>query len=482
MTWMPDWLASVWPVVAGAGVFAAAACAAGHAILHRRDSRAALLWVGLIWLLPLLGSILYALLGINRVRRRARTLRAHLRRVHTTPRLAPVAAQSSARFLAPGDRHLADLVRIVDHVAIRPLLPGNAVTPLRGGDEAFPAMFEAVDAARHTLNLATYIFDRDDLGRRLIEHLGAAVRRGVQVRVLLDDAGARYSFPSVVRPLRRAGVQVALFHRRFGLAFNLRNHRKILIADGRTGFTGGMNLRAGAWLSRRPRRPFHDLHFRIEGPVVAELQEVFAEDWTWTTGESLGGEEHFPALEEVGPVLARALADGPDENRDKMRWTLLGALNVARRSVRILTPYFLPDAALVSALSVAARRGVEVDIVLPGHSNLPFVQWAMQAMLWQVLDGGCRVWLTPPPFDHSKLMVIDGAWTHFGSGNWDPRSLRLNFELNVEAYDPGLAAEAEAIVSGRIETARRVTLAELEARPLPVRLRDGVARLFEPVL
>jgi cardiolipin synthase len=215
---------------------------------------------------------------------------------------------------------------------------------------------------------------------------------------------------------------------------------------------------------------------------VSQLQSAFAEDWRFATGESLDGVSYFPGLPSPGTTVGRAIPDGPDEDFETIRWLLFAALGAARSSVRIVTPYFLPDPALVVALDAAALRGVEVDIVLPEHSNLPIVGWAQTAQLWQVLQQGCRVWLSPPPFDHSKLLVVDGCWSLLGSANWDPRSLRLNFELDVECYDAGLAAELEQLVRRRIERARPLTLAEVDGRPLPVKLRDGVARLFSPYL
>jgi cardiolipin synthase len=181
-------------------------------------------------------------------------------------------------------------------------------------------------------------------------------------------------------------------------------------------------------------------------------------------------------------VLARGVPDGPDEDFEAVRWVLLGALATARERVRIVTPYFLPDSALVTAIDVAVMRGVQVDVVLPERGNLPVVQWAQTAQLWQVIERGCRVWVTPPPFDHTKLMVVDGAWSLIGSANWDPRSLRLNFELEVECYDADLAARVEALATERIARARRLTLEELDRRALPIKLRDGVARLFSPYL
>ena len=173
---------------------------------------------------------------------------------------------------------------------------------------------------------------------------------------------------------------------------------------------------------------------------------------------------------------------GPDEHFETLRWAIVGGLDAAQRSVRVVTPYFIPDASLITALNAAALRGIEVDIVLPSVSDLPHVHWATFGQLWQVLDHGCRVWMSPPPFDHSKLMVVDGAWTLLGSANWDARSLRLNFELNAECYSVELGARMDGLVQARINAARRVTLEEMNARSLPVKLRDGAARLFAPFL
>ena len=183
-----------------------------------------------------------------------------------------------------------------------------------------------------------------------------------------------------------------------------------------------------------------------------------------------------------GDVIARAITDGPDADFEKARWTLLAALAEAQTSVQILTPYFLPDSALVTALNLAALRGVRVDIILPAKNNLPFVHWASRAMWWQVLERGCHIWLTPPPFDHSKLMIVDGHWVLFGSANWDARSLRLNFELNVECYGRDFAQEMEKVIAKKLHAAREVTLAEVDGRSLPVKLRDATARLFSPFL
>jgi cardiolipin synthase len=212
------------------------------------------------------------------------------------------------------------------------------------------------------------------------------------------------------------------------------------------------------------------------------LQEAFANDWAFTTGEVLACVNWFPDLKECGNEFARAVPDGPDHDFEKLRWTLLAALAEAQTSIQILTPYFLPDAAMVSALNLASLRDVRVDIILPAKNNLPFVQWASRAMWWQVLERGCRIWLTPPPFDHSKLVIVDSHWVTLGSANWDARSLRLNFELNVECYGRDFACEMEKLIQKKMSGAHEVTLSEVDARSLPATLRDSIARLFSPYL
>ncbi|HET9452596.1 MAG TPA: phospholipase D-like domain-containing protein [Aggregicoccus sp.] len=457
----------------------------GHAVLHKRDVRAAVGWVGLIWLVPLVGALLYVLLGVNRIRRAGKTLGMGRGSLAHAPAVEACPPERLASRV-PAAAHLAPLSRLSGSVVRRPLLPGNRLTALDGGDAAYAAMLRAIDGAQHTISLCTYIFDNDTMGQRFVEALGRAQGRGVQVRVLIDSVGMRYSWPSISWKLRRARLRYALFLRSFlsfRIAFlNLRNHRKILVVDGRLGFTGGMNIRESfAEHHGRPARS-RDLHFQVEGPVVGHLQQVFAEDWAFTTREVLEGEHWFPPLAPVGNALARGISDGPDEDFESLRTLLLGALACAKDSVRIVTPYFIPDTALNTALNVAALRGVRVDLILPEKGNLPVVEWASRAQLWQVLEPGCRVFLTPPPFDHTKLMVVDGVWGLIGSANWDPRSLRLNFEFDVEVYDPDFGRQLEAMIESRLKVARPFTLAEVDARSLPVKLRDGIARLLSPYL
>ena len=477
---------TIWEIAFAAFALLISVLASVHVVLFKRDSRAAIAWVGFVWLVPLAGPVLYFIFGVNRLRHKAAALRANLERYRAQlaqPECTPEELQDHL----PGHTgHLHLLSTVVGTVVDRPLLSGNRIDPLIDGDEAYPAMLEAIRQASETISFVNYIFDRDEIGLRFAHALGEARRRGVEVRVLIDATGLRYSWPSILPTLRREGVKCATFLPSFApwhfMSLNMRTHRKILVTDGRVGFTGGMNIRVGHCLRCAPSKPVQDIHFRVTGPVVTQLQETFADDWQFTTGESLRGKAWFPGPERAGQVLARGVTDGPDENFEKLLWTLLGALSIARSSIRVVTPYFLPDPALTSALNLAAMRGVQVDIILPARSNLPFVHWASRAIWWEVLKHGCRIWLTPPPFDHSKLLLVDGCWVLLGSANWDPRSLRLNFEFNVECYDVDLAQRLDSLVEVKRKAAHLVTLREVDDRSLPIRLGDGLARLLTPYL
>lgn len=459
---------------------AVAVVAAGHAVVYKRDPRSATLWVLLIGGLPVLGSLLYLLFGINRYQRRAR-------------RLYDGASCPADADLAQGldvlPEAAAGLAVLVGHATGQPLTQGNRIEPLVGGEQAYPAMLAAIVSARHSIVLASYIFEDKGVGAEFVDALHQAHVRGVQVRVLIDDVYARWARHSAFRRLKRCGVPVAAFNptlipARLHAA-HLRNHRKLLVVDGVLGFTGGMNIASDYWDPGAPGRACRDLHFRLQGPVVEQLAHCFREDWCDTTGERLDapfwGAQPEPASP-TGASLARGIEAGPDETLDRMRWTFMGALSTARRSVRIWTPYFVPDQPVIAAVNTAALRGVQVEILTPANSDHPSVQWAARAHYWQVMEHGARIFERPGPFDHSKLMLVDGLWCCLGSANWDARSLRLNFEFNVEVYDAALCAELEALFDAVRDTAQPVSPQMLRQRPLGVRLRDGVARLFTPVL
>jgi len=447
-----------------------AAFAAVHALLTKPDPRSALGWITTCWLLPFAGTILYLLFGVNRVRTRARQLRAGL----TT-----LGGGMDGR--APED-FATQLTRIGDGVTQRPRLPGNEVVALENGENAFPVMLAAIRAARHSVWLSTYIFETDEVGREFIAALAAAAGRGLQVHVLVDGIGEWYSWPHAVRLLRGAGVRAARFlPPRLAmpvLSLNLRNHRKLLIVDGGTGFVGGMNI-GGREVGKAHHRRMADLHFLVKGPAVSQLAECFAADWQFAAGETLTLPPPAPA--NAGDCICRVITEGPDEDSDKLLFVILGAISVAHRQVLIMTPYFIPPPELTAALQTAALRGVEVCLVLPARSNLRYVDWATRRWLPPLLERGIQVYLQPPPFSHTKLVVIDGSYAQIGSANIDPRSLRLNFEIAVEVYDDAVCAGlAKYVLSARDHAAHLPT--GFTASTLLGRLRDSLFWLLSPYL
>ena len=481
-----DILAHVGYYVAAVLAALLAVAAASHAILYKRDPRAAVSWVGLIILAPVVGPVLYALVGVNRIRRSAIEIRSGTPRLSGQYGVFNGADRILEDALDRPHRHLLSLGRYGDRVTGQPLVRGNAARPLVNGDEAYPEMLSAIEGATECVALATYIFDNDPAGRRFVDALAAAVRRGVQVRVLIDGVGVRYSFPTIDHVLADNGVRAARFMptlKPWSAPFwNLRNHRKVMVVDGRVGFTGGMNIRQGHLVGLNPKHAVQDLHTRFEGPVVQHFMDAFAEDWVFATGELLNGAPWYCDVPDAGPVVARGILDGPDAHFDVLHQIMLGAIACAQSSIRVMTPYFVPTGPLITGLTVAALRGVRVEIVLPSRSNLRFVDWATRALLWQLLKRDCHVYVTPPPFDHSKLMIVDDAWALLGSANWDARSLRLNFEFDVECYDPGLVEAVGHIFRAKRDAGRPLTAEEIDGRPLPIRLRDGIARLLTPYL
>jgi len=442
-----------------------------HALLTKPDPRSAMGWIATAWALPFAGTLLYLLFGVNRVRTRARQLRAGL----------ALAGGGLDRPL-PED-FASQLTRIGDAVTQRPRLPGNEVVSLENGENAFPLMLAAIRSARQSVWLSTYIFETDPVGREFIAALAAAAARGVEVHVLVDGIGEWYSWPHAVRLLRRSGVRAARFlPPRFAmpmLSLNLRNHRKLLIVDGETGFVGGMNI-GGREVGKAHRRRMADLHFRVRGPAVSQLAECFAADWQFAAGKALTMPPTAPP--DAGSCVCRVITEGPDEDADKLLFVILGALSVAHRQVLIMTPYFIPPPELTAALQTAALRGVEVCLVLPARSNLRYVDWATRRWLPPLLERGIQVYLQPPPFSHTKLIVIDGSYAQIGSANIDPRSLRLNFEIAVEVYDETTCARLANYVLSARDHATRFPAAPPHGRQLVGRLRDSLFWLLSPYL
>ncbi|GLK68392.1 phospholipase D-like domain-containing protein [Hansschlegelia plantiphila] len=440
-----------------------------HALLNKRDVRAAIGWIGVTWLSPVFGALLYFAFGINRVHRKARRLRG-------------LKQAGGARRGARPTKSRDQLQAAVGAITGLQLEDGAVDMVLQSGDEAYPRMIAAIGEAKKSVALSTFIFRTDAPGLQFIEALSAAHRRGVAVRVLIDGMGGGFFLSRAYRRLRSEGVPAARFLHSIWPwkmpLLDLRLHKKALIIDGEFAFVGGLNIAAENVLARPTGSPVRDTHFRVIGNVVGQIADGFDDDWAFATGED--PDDAPPPRIAPAAALARAIPSGPDQAVDQLALVLMSAIASAKRSIRIATPYFLPEEQLITALQLAAWRGVEVRLVMPAKNNHRMVAWAAEAHIRPLLEAGCSLWRSPPPFDHSKLMTVDDEFSLIGSANWDARSLRLNFELTVELYDRDLSARLSGLIDGKCVD--RVTLADVDGRLFVTKMRDATVRLLSPYL
>jgi len=445
-------------------------------LLTKSDVRAALGWIGTVWLAPIFGSLLYFLFGINRVTRRALKLaRLGAALAHTRGTAAPDAAPN-----------IALLSNVSQSISQSPLTAGNKLAILEGGDRAYPEMLGAIRGASQSIAMSSYIFRNDEAGAEFTAALSEAAKRGVAVRVLLDGLGTGYLYPRIYYRMKRSGVTAARFLHTWlpwRMPFlNIRNHRKLLVVDGKLAFLGGINVSVENCARLAGKHQIKDVHFKVEGPAACVVMEAFARDWAFTTEENLDKDIWWPKLAPQGTVFARGLSSGPDADIYKLELILGAAITLAQKRIRIVTPYFLPDTRLQFAITQAGLRGVEVEIVVPGCSDQRLMDWAMRGHLRFFRYVRASIFATPPPFDHTKLCTVDGEWSLVGSSNWDVRSFRLNFEFDLEVMDRGFTAELDGLIDARIASGKKLTPDMLAAEPVWIRLRNAAARLLMPYL
>jgi cardiolipin synthase len=449
-------------------------------IMQRKESGATLAWIMAIVLVPFVGLLAFWIFGTTRLRLRRR------KRQRIEARLAPALHKLQAQ--SPTDPSVGwlppSLLKLTESLDETGPQPGNEVTVLREGQAAFDTLEAAIDSSRHHVHLVYYIWEPDRTGARLRDALMRAARRGVQIRLLLDDVGSRGARRGFFQVLVEAGGRVERFlrvnplSRQLGL--NNRNHRKIVVVDGETGFTGSMNVGdVYAGLGE----PWRDLHARIRGPVVNSLQEIFCQDWYQSTGDDLVNADYFPKISGAGHVWAQILASGPADERWRAIYALLfGAITLARRRVWIVTPYFVPDPPFVMALQTAALRGVDVRLLLPGRSDHPLVLRAGRSFQDELLVAGVRIFELHGTMPHAKTVTIDGIVSTLGSANMDQRSFRLNFEANVFFFDAEVAAELERDFLSLCFQATAITALSRQGISRRQRLTEGIGRMLAPLL
>ena len=484
--------------------------AAQHALLSKRDSRSALAWVAFCFL-PLLGPLTYLLFGINRIHIRAR-------RDYPSEAASPVSKdplEGAAYYSEPPGSALRPLSRVGEGITGRGLVSVDSIETLRNGEGFYPAMLRDIASARQSVYCSTYIFRRDDTGRSIAAALSAARARGVDVRIIVDGLGEAAYPPRIGGLLKRRRLNF----RRYNpitlvppsLRLNMRNHRKLLVVDGSTAYTGGQNL-SDSHLAARQNNPARtrDLHFRFTGKIVDDLQWAFLNDWQHCGDEEGGkGEASTDETEEGGNAKdgnglhgsgakdahapcntldpsashwARVILDGPNEDLDQLNDLLVGVLSAARQRIWLMTPYFLPGHDLAGALIGARLRGVDVKIILPERTNIYLAHWATQHNLRYILARKLPVYLQPAPFVHTKAVLVDDGYALIGSANLDPRSLRLNFELGVEVFSPAFNADLHGYFEQCLAASTKLNESRLAARPYPIKVRDATAWLFSPYL
>ncbi len=460
--------------------------ASGHALINRPTPRSALLWITCLWVFPFLAFVAYLLLGIDRINRRAllkgRT-REELRRLYP----GVPALQRDYEEEKIGTDRLHEVHLVAGRLSGRPLLRGNDFQLLQNGGETFSAMIADIEKATSSINLMTYILDEDRAGHELLRALSDAAGRGVPTRVLYDAAGCVRTPAAFIHSARERGVHMEPFFPLNPLSrraqLNLRNHRKILTVDGQVGYFGGINISARHYHDDvdNPGRCI-DLHVRGTGPVVHQLQTVFAEDWYFAVGEELLSARHFPGIDKVGRAYGRVITSGPDEEQQHFHLLLFTALGAARDSIQLVTPYFVPDPAFLFALRSAALRGVRTEVYLPCENDHPFIKRAAYANLRPLVEAGVEVFEMAAPFVHAKAYVIDEEWALMGSANLDSRSFWLNYEVMVEMSNSKLLGDLGRWIADMRTNSEQITAQILRKRTLRQRLVDHFCNLFGPVL
>lgn len=475
--WLWFWILH-WILAAGAIV----------TILRRRGEPVAMLaWIWAILLLPLLGFFLYALLGSNRVRRKASRRRrrvAHLLALISEQAATRAGQAPDGRTGLPAD--LRPIEQIGRRVGDMPAVGGNEVRVFHDSETTYAAIAYAIQAATRHVHMLYYIWKPDETGLHFRDLLIRRAREGVECRVLLDSVGCLRLPREFTRPMIDAGVRLSYFLPLYPLpkriSLHLRNHRKIVVVDGETAFLGSQNI--GDEYRGRLRRlsPWYDSHMRIRGPAALFVQQIFAEDWLFATGEPLRNEGYFVEARPAGESVVQVVPSGPEHDVSALGQLLFAAVAAARESIRIATPYFVPDEGMRTALLHAAYRGVKIMLVLPTRSDNPLVLYAGRSFYPELLDAGVEIYEFDAGMLHSKIVTIDDRCGILGSANMDVRSFRFNFEVTALVYDTGVTRELSAEIDRHIARSKRVLQRDVWRRPLSTQLLEGAARLFSPLL
>lgn len=475
---IPHLFAWLIAAIHGLGVLAAI-----HAVLTVRTAQGALAWGLSLFFMPYLTLLPYLVLGRSRFDAYVKARRqadAEMRQAMTAQDWRPWVEEAKAAHQAPAYQRLRALPRLSQ----MPGLTGNRVQLLIDGEAAFAALFEALQGAQRTILLQFFIIRDDALGRRLQQLLLARAAAGVKVHVLYDGIGSHALPRPYIDALRAGGVQIHAFPTRGGLfnrfQLNFRNHRKIVVVDGQIGFLGGLNVGIEYLGQKPPLAPWRDTHVEVRGPVVASLQEAFAEDWFWACHQL--PPLLLPHKQDEPGVLCQVIASGPADPQETCSLLFVEAIQAARERVWLSSPYFVPDEAVSAALRLAVLRGVDVRILLPARPDHRVVYAASSLYAFEALRAGVRIFRYQPGFLHQKALLIDQSACLLGSANLDNRSFRLNFEVSLLTLDTAFAEQVASMLEEDFSRSRELVNADRRNLHRLQQLGMRVARLISPIL
>lgn len=455
-------------------------------LLHRREPYSTLSWMLLVLLLPIIGPFIYFLFGPQRFQRTAQRRKAEITQFLRESTFSWKTKEDTESPMSPKfNGEDLRILRLAREVSEFGATPNNGVELIQDPEEALRSIEEAIGSAKHFIHMEYYIISSDEVTQRLFQCLIKALERGVEVRILYDSVGSLFLKRIHFRKLLEKGAQITGFlplqflPQRFHIHF--RNHRKILIIDGKIAFTGGTNL-GKEYLGKRFAKQWRDYTVRISGAVVLQLQDVFAKDWQFTTQEDLFDMKYYPNPSDDGKSLVQVIESGPDSAFHTLHQAVFMAINSAEHEILLTTPYFIPDPAMEAALISAALRGVNVTLLLPEKSDAPIVRWASRSFYASFLKAGVKIFEYQPTVLHAKLLTVDDRWTILGSANMDTRSFKLNFELNLMVYGGGFAAHAESHIRNDLSQSKEIKQEVFCNRPTKEVLLENFCRLFSPIL
>ena len=362
------------------------------------------------------------------------------------------------------------------------IVPGNRVTALQNGDQIFPAMLEAIRGAKESITFETYIYWSGDIGQKFSDALCERANAGVKIHVMLDWLGANRIDAKFITAMKASGIEVERYHplRWYNWSrMNNRTHRKLLVVDGRIGFTGGVGI-DDAWEGdANARDHWRDSHYKIEGPAVAQMQAAFGDNWLKTKAKVLFGSAYYPELAQIGRSRAQVFKSSPDEGSESVRLMYLLSIASATKRIRLQAAYFVPDDLTIDTLVTARKRGVKIEIIVPGpQTDSEIVQGASRSRWSELLDAGVLIYEFQPSLYHCKVLIVDDVWVSVGSTNFDNRSFRLNDEVNLNVYDDAFATEQVAIFEVDKKASRLMTQKDFKNRSMPGKIFDAIAGLF----